>query len=44
MRLAVILGPDEQANGQAALKDLRSGEQRILPQAGLADEIRKLLA
>lgn len=44
MRFAVVLGPDEQAQGAAALKDLRSGEQRILPQADLASALRELLA
>lgn len=44
MRFAVVLGPDEQAQGAAALKDLQSGEQRILPQADLANALRELLA
>jgi histidyl-tRNA synthetase len=44
MRFAVVLGPDEQAQGAAALKDLRSGEQRILPQTDLASALRELLA
>jgi histidyl-tRNA synthetase len=44
MRLAVVLGPEENGRGEAALKDLRSGEQRIVPQSNLEEEIRKLLA
>jgi histidyl-tRNA synthetase len=43
IRLAVVLGPDEQARGEAALKDLRSGEQQTVPQSGLAGAIQKIL-
>jgi histidyl-tRNA synthetase len=43
MRYAVVLGPDEQAQGNAALKDLRSGEQRVFMQQELADVLRKML-
>jgi histidyl-tRNA synthetase len=37
MRFAVVLGPDEQAQSAATLKDLRTGEQRLLPQAELME-------
>ncbi len=37
MRFAVVLGPDEQAQGAVAIKDLSSGEQRVLPQAELVE-------
>jgi histidyl-tRNA synthetase len=40
MRFAVVLGPDEQAQGFATLKDLRTGEQRLLPQ----DELIAMLS
>jgi histidyl-tRNA synthetase len=40
MRFAVVLGPDEQAQGAATLKDLRSGEQRVLPQDELVSLLR----
>lgn len=44
MRLAVILGPDEQANSQVAIKDLRSSAQQSVPQAEAARIIREMLA
>jgi histidyl-tRNA synthetase len=43
MRFAVVLGPDEQAQGAVALKDLSSGEQRVLPQGELAEVLRARL-
>jgi histidyl-tRNA synthetase len=43
MRFALVVGPDEQAQQAAALKDLRSGEQRLLPQAELVGTLQKLL-
>lgn len=36
-----ILGDEERARGEVALKDLRSGEQQTLKHEGLADAIRK---
>jgi len=36
MQFAVVLGPDERAQGVFALKDLRTGEQRTIPQVELA--------
>jgi histidyl-tRNA synthetase len=41
--LAVVYGPDEQAQGAVAIKDLRSGEQRTVPQHGLAEAVRSML-
>jgi histidyl-tRNA synthetase len=43
MRFALVVGPDEQAQQAATLKDLRSGEQRLLPQAELVGTLQKLL-
>ena len=39
-RYAIILGDDELARGQAAVKDLASGEQREVALAGLAEALR----
>jgi histidyl-tRNA synthetase len=39
-RYAIILGEDELARGEAALKDLASGEQRNLPLGELAKAVR----
>jgi histidyl-tRNA synthetase len=39
-RFAVILGEDELVRGEAAVKDLASGEQRGVPLAGLVDALR----
>ncbi len=39
-RFAIILGDDELARGQAAVKDLASGEQKEIPLAGLAEALR----
>jgi histidyl-tRNA synthetase len=39
-RFALILGEDELARGEAALKDLGSGEQENVPLAGLAEALR----
>lgn len=43
MRLAVVIGPDEQAQNLAALKDLKTGEQRLVPQAQLVEAVRQLI-
>jgi histidyl-tRNA synthetase len=40
-RFAVIIGEDELARGEAAVKDLASGEQRQVPLAGLAEALRR---
>ncbi|HEU0133627.1 MAG TPA: histidine--tRNA ligase [Allosphingosinicella sp.] len=39
-RFAIIVGDDELARGEAAVKDLRSGEQRNVPLTGLAEAVR----
>jgi histidyl-tRNA synthetase len=39
-RFAIIVGDDELARGEAALKDLATGEQRNLPLGGLAEAVR----
>ena len=41
--LAAILGPDEAAAGAVVLKDLRAGEQAVVPQAEAAARARALL-
>jgi histidyl-tRNA synthetase len=41
--VAVIAGPDELARGQAAVKDLQTGEQATHPISELPDAIRALL-
>ncbi len=43
MQVAVVLGPDELAQGKAALKNLRSGEQISIERAAVADAIREML-
>jgi len=43
-RLAAVLGPDEQRDGQVAIKDLASGEQTTVPRAKAAGFMRQLLA
>jgi histidyl-tRNA synthetase len=43
MRVAVVLGPDELANGTVAIKDLKSGEQQTLQREEAARAIQKLL-
>ena len=42
MKVALVLGPDEAANGQVAVKNLINGEQTIVPQEAAAEFIRKL--
>ncbi len=41
--LVVVAGPDEAANGTASVKDLRSGEQRVVPVADLPAAVQGLL-
>jgi histidyl-tRNA synthetase len=38
------VGPDEAANGQAAVKNLINGEQVTVKRGAVADEVRKILA
>ncbi|MFT3894592.1 MAG: histidine--tRNA ligase [Anaerolineales bacterium] len=42
MKVALVLGPDEAANGQVAVKNLLNGEQVIIPQEEAAEYIQKL--
>jgi histidyl-tRNA synthetase len=43
MRVATVLGPDEQAKGLVAVKDLVTGEQVTVPRQEVAEKIRKTL-
>ncbi len=43
-RLALILGPDELQRDEVAIKDLRSGEQRVVPRQKLVTTLLQLLA
>jgi len=42
-RLVLVLGPDEMAGKTVSVKDLRSGEQRSVPRAELAAELKRSL-
>jgi histidyl-tRNA synthetase len=39
-----VAGPDERARGEVSLKDMRSGEQRIVETGAAAATLKKLLA
>jgi histidyl-tRNA synthetase len=41
--VAVILGPDELANGQAAVKNLKSREQVLVDRKDVAAQVEKFL-
>jgi histidyl-tRNA synthetase len=43
MRVAVVIGPDELAQGNAALKDLRTGEQETVSRGEIAASIQRLI-
>ncbi len=43
MKVALVLGPDEAANGRVTVKNLSNGEQVVVAQDAVADEIRKIL-
>jgi histidyl-tRNA synthetase len=43
MRLAIVIGPDEKAQNLAAVKDLKTGEQRLVPQTGIVEVVRQLI-
>jgi histidyl-tRNA synthetase len=43
-RIVVTVGPDEAAKGQAAIKNLVSGEQVIVKREAAAESIQKILA
>jgi histidyl-tRNA synthetase len=44
IRLAVIVGDDERAQGTVTVKDLTSGKQSAVPRAEVAQQVRALLA
>jgi histidyl-tRNA synthetase len=43
IRVVVVIGPDEAANGQATVKNLQAGTQETLPQAQVSAAIRAIL-
>lgn len=43
MRLALVLGPDEQAQGLVAVKNLKTGEQQTIPQVKLSAMLKNVL-
>ncbi|HMX19533.1 MAG TPA: histidine--tRNA ligase [Anaerolineales bacterium] len=43
IKLAVTVGPDEAANGQAAVKNLMTGEQVTVQREAVVSEIRKMI-
>ncbi len=43
-RLAVIVGEREAAEATASLRDLRTGDQEVVPRAELVDHVRKQLS
>ncbi|HEY57304.1 MAG TPA: histidine--tRNA ligase [Anaerolineae bacterium] len=44
MKVALVLGPDELAQGVVTVKDLRTGEQVAVPRAEVAQRVQALLA
>jgi histidyl-tRNA synthetase len=44
IRIAAVIGPDEAANQQVTLKDLKSGGQETVARPDAAQVIHKLLA
>jgi histidyl-tRNA synthetase len=43
IKVVAVIGPDEEANGQVAVKNLESGEQIVMKESEAADFIRKIL-
>lgn len=43
MRVALVLGPEEQARGEVSIKNLKTGEQVTIPQSQAAGVIRQML-
>jgi histidyl-tRNA synthetase len=41
--IAIIIGPDEAAQGQATVRDLRSGQQRVVEQDQVVEQVLNLL-
>jgi histidyl-tRNA synthetase len=44
MKIALVLGADELASGQVAVKDLVNGEQVLVPRADVPEKVREILA
>ena len=44
VRLAVTIGPDEDARGEVSVKDLQTGEENTFKRSDVAAAIRRLLA
>jgi len=44
MKIAIIIGPDEQAKNQAAVKDLRTGQQETVPFDKATKTVQQMLA
>jgi histidyl-tRNA synthetase len=44
MRVALVLGPDEQSRGEVAVKNLKTGEQITVSQSQVAEVIAEILA
>jgi histidyl-tRNA synthetase len=42
-RFVVVVGPDELASGEVALRDMTTKEQQVIPLAGLAGYVASLL-
>lgn len=43
MKVALVLGPDEAANGQVAVKNLLTGEQVIVPQDAVLESVKAMV-
>ena len=43
IRVAIIVGPDEAEKGRVAIKDLKSGDQQIVPEDAMIEFVRRLL-
>ena len=43
LRFVVVVGPEERERGEVALKDMQSGEQRLLPRNSVAITVREAL-
>ena len=43
MRVALVIGPDEDATKRVTIKDLASGTQQTVPQANVVAEVRRVL-
>ncbi len=44
MRVVLTIGPDEDAQGKVAVKNLLNGEQILVPRGALVESLRKILA